>query len=441
MKHPIVDNPLCVERNLQASHIAKKFHEILGSQPTFIASAPSRVNLIGEHTDYNNGYVFPVAIDKYLHVAARKRDNRQVTLHALDLNERCEFSLERLRLNRGHQDNTTPNRLPAWSKYLTGVAYLLQESGRQLVGMDAVITGNVPIGAGLSSSAALAVSAALAFLAVAANGKEPISPSETDKMGLAALCQRAEHEFVGVNCGIMDQTISLFGQADHALFLDCQSLEHVHVPLNLAEHHIVVCNTKVKRELAVSEYNKRRAECEKGVDLLRKWLPGISSLRDVTLADFKKYEEELPALTQKRCRYVIEENARVLSAVSALKDGISQHRDSEIAPTSAVPQESLAQFGKLMKASHAGLRDDYEVSCKELDLLTDIAGSTAGVIGTRMTGAGFGGCTVSIVHHNALEILRTRVMAEYPQQTGIEPEMYLCNVSGGANVSPCLAKK
>ena len=433
MKHPVVDNPLCVEDNLQDSHIAKKFHEIFGSQPTFIASAPGRVNLIGEHTDYNNGYVFPVAIDKYVRVAAQKREDRQVTLHALDINERCEFSLEGPFTSRA-----------AWSKYLIGVAHLLQESGRRLVGMDAVITGNVPLGAGLSSSAALTVSAALAFLAVAADCHEPIfREGHHLRKELAALCQRAEHEFAGVNCGIMDGTISLFGQADHALFLDCQSLEHVHVPLNLAEHHIVVCNTMVKRELAASEYNKRRAECEKGVDILRKWLPGISSLRDVTLVDFKKYEEELPALTQKRCRYVIEENARVLEAVSALKTGVNQYRHSEgegkpaqgTAPTeSAVPQESLAQFGKLMNASHTGLRDDYEVSCKELDLLTDIAGSIAGVSGTRMTGAGFGGCTVSIVHRDALEMLRTRVMTEYPQHKGIEPEIYLCNVSGGATI-------
>lgn len=434
MKPLVVGHPLRVARNLQVPRIAKKFHEILGSQPTFIVSAPGRVNLIGEHTDYNNGYVFPVAIDKYLHVAVRKRDDRRVRLYALDLNERCEFSLEMGCPYRGNEGNTTQSRLPAWSKYLIGVAYLLQESGRQLVGMDALITGNVPIGAGLSSSAALSVSAALAFLAVAADSKAPVFGSETDKKELAALCQRAEHEFVGVNCGIMDQTISLFGRADHALFLDCQSLEHVHVPLNLAQHHIVVCNTKVKRELAASEYNKRRAECEKGVDLLSKWLPGISSLRDVTLADFKKYEEKLPALTQKRCRYVIEENARVLAAVSALKDGISQPLDSGLAPTSAVPQGALARFGKFMNASHAGLRDDYEVSCNELDLLTDIAGSISEVIGARMTGAGFGGCTVSIVHHNALEVLCTRVMTEYPQQTGIEPEIYLCNVSGGASV-------
>ena len=224
----------------------------------------------------------------------------------------------------------------------------------------------------------------------------------------------------------MDQTISLLGRENHALFLDCRSLEYEHVPLNLGEHAIAICDTKVKRELAASEYNKRRAECERGVDILSRWIPGISSLRDIALTDFKKHEEELPALTQKRCRYVIEENARVLEAVSVLK------RRSQSA--SAETDASLIQFGNLMNASHNGLRDDYEVSCKELDLLTDIARNIKGVIGSRMTGAGFGGCTVSIVHQDALEIFQTRVTTEYHQQTGVEPEIYLCNISDGAQV-------
>jgi galactokinase len=224
----------------------------------------------------------------------------------------------------------------------------------------------------------------------------------------------------------MDQTISLLGREDQGLFLDCRSLEYEHVPLNLEAHHIAICNTKVKRELAASEYNKRRAECEKGVDLLKQWLPGISSLRDIALTDFKKYEDELPALTQKRCRYVIEENTRVLDAVSVLKT-----RHPQIAEKT---DESLIQFGGLMNASHDGLRDDYEVSCKELDLLTDLARGITGVIGSRMTGAGFGGCTVSIVHENTLEMFQTLVPTEYYKQTDIEPEIYLCNVSNGAQV-------
>ena len=408
-------NPLDKKPN-RISLITQKFEETFGSPPAFIASAPGRANLIGEHTDYNDGYVFPVAIDKYLNIAARKRPDRRVTLHALDVNDSWEFCLDTL--------NSIPAQAPAWSRYLIGVASLLQASGRKIAGIDAVITGDVPIGAGLSSSAALSVSATLAFL-TAGSELEALA-SEKDKKALAALCQRVEHEFAGVNCGIMDQTISLLGQENHGLFLDCRSLEYEHVPLNLADHYIAICNTKVKRELAASEYNKRRAECERGVDILRRWVPGISSLRDIKLTDFKKYEVELPALTQKRCRYVIEENARVLDAVSVLK-GRSQR-------TSARTDESLIRFGSLMNASHNGLRDDYEVSCKELDLLTDIARSTTGVIGSRMTGAGFGGCTVSIVQRDALEAFETRMTTEYHEQTGIAPEIYICRVSNGAQV-------
>jgi galactokinase len=403
----------------RVSLATQKFKEIFGSPPTFTASAPGRVNLIGEHTDYNDGYVFPVAIDKYLNIAARKRSDRRVTLHALDVNDSYEFSLDRL---------PPTEQAPAWSHYLIGVASLLQASGRKVSGIDAVITGDVPIGAGLSSSAALSVSAALTFLTASSEvlpSRDSLR-SEIDNKELAALCQQVEHKFVGVKCGIMDQTISLLGREDQGLFLDCRSLEYEHVPLNLEAHHIAICNTKVKRELAASEYNKRRAECEKGVDLLKQWLPGISSLRDIALTDFKKYEDELPALTQKRCRYVIEENTRVLDAVSVLKT-----RHPQIAEKT---DESLIQFGGLMNASHDGLRDDYEVSCKELDLLTDLARGITGVIGSRMTGAGFGGCTVSIVHENTLEMFQTLVPTEYYKQTDIEPEIYLCNVSNGAQV-------
>ncbi len=396
------------------SPITERFEAVFGTPPTFIASAPGRVNLIGEHTDYNDGYVFPVAINKYLNIAVRKRSDRRVVLHALDVSESWDFSLD--------ARTPIPHQTPAWSRYLIGVASLLQASGKQVAGIDAIITGDVPIGAGLSSSAALSVAATLAFLTAASE----TAISENDKPELAALCQRVEHEFAGVKCGIMDQTISLLGQENCGLFLDCRSLEYEHIPLNLADHAIAICNTKVKRELATSEYNKRRAECERGVEILRQWLPGVTSLRDITVTDFKKHEEELPALTQKRCRYVIEENARVVAAVSALKcrsEGTSSRTD-----------ESLIAFGNLMNASHHGLRDDYQVSCMELDLLTHIARDITGVVGSRMTGAGFGGCTVSIVRNDALETFQTRVTTEYHQKTGIEPEIYLCHVSNGAQV-------
>ena len=413
------------KKSNQTAFITQKFEEIFGGTPTCIASAPGRVNLIGEHTDYNDGYVFPVAIDKYINIAARKRPDQNVVLHALDVNESLVERLEDWKIGA---PSLLPSALPfQWSRYIIGVASLLQASGRKVAGIDAVITGDVPIGAGLSSSAALSVAATLAFLTASSETVEDGFPiPEDNKKKLAALCQRVEHEFVDVKCGIMDQTISLLGRENHALFLDCRSLEYEQVPLNLGEHAIAICNTKVKRELAASEYNKRRAECERGVDILSQWIPGISSLRDITLTDFKKHEEELPALTQKRCRYVIEENARVLEAVSLLKE----HSQSASEET----DKSLGRFGSLMNASHNGLRDDYEVSCKELDLLTDTARSITGVIGSRMTGAGFGGCTVSIVHQDALEIFQTRLTTEYHQQTGIEPEIYLCNVSDGAQV-------
>ena len=404
------------KNSAHVSSITEKFDKTFGRPPTFIASAPGRVNLIGEHTDYNDGYVFPVAIDKYINIAVRQRSDRRVVTHALDVNESWDFSLDTL--------TSIPAQAPAWSRYLIGVAALLQESGKKVAGIDAVITGDVPIAAGLSSSAALSVAATLAFLTAGSESEVPIS--EQDKTKLAALCQRVEHEFAGVKCGIMDQTISLLGQEDCGLFLDCRSLAYEHVPFYLANHAIAICNTKVKRELAASEYNKRRAECERGVEILSRWLPGITSLRDITLADFKKHEEALPTLTQKRCRYVIEENTRVVEAVSALKctDKVTSH----------LPDESLIAFGHLMNASHNGLRDDYQVSCMELDLLTDIARNITGVAGSRMTGAGFGGCTVSIVHKDALEAFQAHVTTEYHEKTGIQPEIYLCRVSDGAQV-------
>ncbi|MDE0484830.1 MAG: galactokinase [Candidatus Poribacteria bacterium] len=402
-----------------SDRLQQEFNKRFGHPPEFIVSAPGRVNLIGEHTDYNDGFVFPVAIDKHLHIAAGKRSDRQVHLHALDMDETCTFSLEAI------EDAKTP----PWGNYLRGVAHLLQEQvlreiEHTLNGMSAVIAGNVPISAGLSSSAALEVASALAFLGACSlevadtdmNSDSEIELIEIPPMKLAALCQRAEHEFAGVNCGIMDQSISLLGKADHALFLDCRSLEYKQIPLNLTDILIVICNTNVKRELASSEYNKRRAECEKGVEILQRWMPSITSLRDVTLADFKKYEAELPQITQKRCRYVVEENTRVQNAVDAL-----------IA-------KNINTFGELMNASHAGLRDAYEVSCDELNILVDIAQSIDGVIGARMTGAGFGGCTVNLVYQDTVEEFQDRLMKEYTQRTGIEPDIYICNVGDGARI-------
>ena len=396
-----------------------EFINRFGHSPDFIVSAPGRVNLIGEHTDYNDGYVFPVAIDKYIHIVGSKRSDRQVHLHASDMDEEYTFSLDALNKSETH----------AWSNYLKGVAHLLQTQvlnkiGHTLRGMSVVISGNVPIGAGLSSSAALSVASSLAFLGVSGlqiadtsiNTNNDLSVIQLPPTELAALCQRTEHEFAGVNCGIMDPTISLLGKTDHALFLDCRSHEYTHVPLNFEDILLVICNSNVKRELASSEYNKRRAECERGVEIMQQWMPNITSLRDITSEDFKKYEAELPQITQKRCRYVVEENTRVQTAVNALT------------------RKDISTFGTLMNESHAGLRDAYEVSCDELNVLTDIAQSIDRVIGARMTGAGFGGCTVNLVYQDAVEMLQSRVMKEYTQKTGIEPDIYVCNVGDGARI-------
>lgn len=399
--------------------LSLEFKERFGDTPDFIASAPGRVNLIGEHTDYNDGFVFPAAIDRYIHIVGSKRNDRQVHLHALDINETCKFNL----------DTNADTNLPVWSNYLRGVAHLLQELvltnlGQTLNGMSALITGDVPIGAGLSSSAALEVASLLSFLSVCGfavtdtitDSNQAVELLDIPATELAALCQRAEHEYAGVKCGIMDPTISLLGKSDHALFLDCRSLAYRHVPLYLKDTLLVICNTNVKRGLASSEYNKRRAECEKGVKILQKWKPDIASLRDVTLNDLKKYEAELPHITQKRCRYVVEENARVENAVSSLTKG------------------DLETFGHLMNASHDGLRDRYEVSCPELDILTEIAQNTNGVIGARMTGAGFGGCTVNLVKKDSVHKFSERVMREYPNRTKIDPEIYVCNIGDGARI-------
>lgn len=396
-----------------------EFVNRFGHSPEFIVSAPGRVNLIGEHTDYNDGFVFPAAIDKYVYLVGCQRPDRQVHLHALDMDEECILSL----------DSPDTSGTPAWSNYLKGVAHLLQEQvlncmDQTLKGMSGVITGNVPIGAGLSSSAALSVASSLAFLGVCGlqldgtgtNTNSAATTIELPPIELAALCQRTEHEFAGVNCGIMDPTISLLGKSDHALFLDCRSLEYTHVPLNLEDILIVICNTNVKRELASSEYNKRRTECERGVEIMQQWIPAITSLRDVTLDDFKKHEANLPKITLKRCKYVVAENIRVQNAVNALTT------------------KNINTFGTLMNESHAGLRDVYEVSCDELNILTEIAQSIDGVIGARMTGAGFGGCTVNLVHQDSVETLRKRITGTYTQRTGIEPEIYVCNVGNGARI-------
>lgn len=382
--------------NERIEMLANGFKEHLGGEPEIMMRAPGRVNLIGEHTDYNDGFVLPVAIDRDIMVAARGRDNGLAKLYSLDYDATIEFSLDDIQYDSENK----------WSNYTKGVASLLKEDGYEIRGLEAAITGNVPLGAGLSSSAALEVAMAMVF--------QKLNELEIDPVKMALLCQKAENQFVGVNCGIMDQFISRMGQKNHALLLDCRELEYDLVSLELDGVKIVVCNTGVERGLVDSEYNKRRSECERGVALLEDFLPGIQALRDVDIADFHKYKNHLPEITDMRCGYVIEENTRVLESVQALTEG------------------DLIRFGILMNESHIGLRDEYEVSCPELDKMVTIAWSTEGVLGSRMTGAGFGGCTVSLVLEDAVEELVARVNKEYPEQTGLQPEIYVCTAEDGA---------
>ena len=388
-------------RRGETSNVRQRFAEIFGAEPAAVVRAPGRVNLIGEHTDYNDGYVLPVAIDRSILVAASPRDDRQVIIHTLDFGESVTFSL----------DDIEHDQAQAWSNYQRGVAYFLEEQGFKLPGLNAVIVGDVPIGSGLSSSAAIEVSMAYTW--------QVLAGFELSRVQLALLCQRAENEFVGINCGIMDQFVSALGQRDHALLIDCRSLYHQPVPLP-AGAAIIVADTMKRRGLVDSEYNARRRECEEGVRILQRYLPQVQALRDVSTDQFVEYEGQLPENVRKRCRHIIYENERVLRSVAALQAG------------------ALAAFGQLMNESHASLRDDYEVSCAELDIMAEAAWKVGGVYGSRMTGAGFGGCTVSLVTEEVIEDFRGQVAADYEEATGIVPQIYVCRAEDGvAEVSPC----
>jgi galactokinase len=386
MGEEIVDKQQLLE--VFASHFG-------GDTPPRLARAPGRVNLIGEHTDYNDGFVLPMAIDCALWLAVRPRSDRQVILYSLNFAEMAAFSLDDIR----------PSAERSWNDYVRGVAWALEEQGYQLTGMEGVVAGDVPIGAGLSSSAAIEVATAQAF--------QLVSGFEWDGVTVALACQRAENEFVGMQCGIMDQFIVALARKDHALLIDCRSLEYELVPLP-AGARIVVSDTMKSRELVGSEYNLRRQQCEEGVRLLGQRWPAIKALRDVSLEQFEQCEGQLPDVVRRRCRHIISENERVLASVAALKQG------------------HLAHFGRLMDASHISLRDDYEVSCRELDVITDIARAIEGCLGSRMTGAGFGGCAVSLVRNETVERFKEHLEKEYEGETGLRPRVYVCTASQGA---------
>jgi galactokinase len=386
---------------LNLNILQTEFTKIFSVPPECIVRAPGRVNLIGEHTDYNDGFVLPIAIDRETRIAARRRADRIVRMVALDFGgAMSEMSLDAIL-----RDDAQP-----WSNYIRGVALMLERRGVRLPGAEMVIHGNVPIGSGLSSSAALQVCAAMTF--------RTLGGFDLDGVTLAKICQKADNEFVGVQSGIMDQFIALLARADHALLIDCRDLSYASVPLpNGAK--IIVCDTMKRRGLVDSEYNARRAECEQAVRLLGAKLgKPIRALRDVSWDEFTRLADALPATVARRARHVITENARVLEAVAAAQRG------------------DLATFGALMDASHTSLRDDYAVSCPELEIMVEIARKQPGCLGARLTGAGFGGCTVNLVEEETAQAFVTNVAREYAKRTGRLPQIYPCRAMAGASELP-----
>jgi galactokinase len=377
------------------AQLQQRFQAEFGLGPRIFA-APGRVNLIGEHTDYNDGFVLPCAIGFMTHVAIAPRKDRRLVLVSDGFADRFEFELDQL----------PRARLGAWCDYVLGVAVTLHSLAPMEHGANVMVHGEVPIGAGLSSSAAVEVASALAFMSL--NGTLFPMPQ------VARLCQRAENTFVGARVGIMDQFVSCLGKAGHALWLDCRSLDSRLVPIP-DRVRLVICNTQVKHELAWGAYNRRREECDEGVRKLAQWYPGIRALRDVSLEELETHAADLEPTILKRCRHVVSENQRVMEGGRALADG------------------DVVRFGALMRASHASLRDLYEVSCAELDIMVELAESLPGFFGGRLTGGGFGGCTVNLVLAAEVKRFVAAIQQQYQQRTGIVPEIYVCAAADGAS--------
>ena len=369
------------------SHFTSRFDQ----SPRWIVRAPGRVNLIGEHTDYNDGFVLPLAIDRAVWIALRPRDDRRVVVHSIDYNQSAEFSLENLQ-----------NEKSGWIEYIKGTAWALADASFKLTGWEGVMQGDVPLGAGLSSSAALEMATARAF---AAAGNLDWNPAAMAKLG-----QRTENRWVGVNCGIMDQLISAAGRADHALLIDCRSLDTQPVPFP-AGVAVVVLDTSTRRGLVDSAYNERRSQCEAAAKFF-----GVTALRDVTVEQFQQSADGLDAVTRRRALHVITENDRTLKAADAMRSG------------------DAVGLGRLMQQSHVSLRDDYEVSSDALNAMVECASAHEACYGARMTGAGFGGCAMALIRAEAAEDFVRHTSTTYQQKTGHEPAVYVCRATNGAEV-------
>lgn len=362
-----------------------------------VYAAPGRVNLIGEHTDYNDGFVMPMAIEKDIRMVMQLREDKKVNAYSLDYDKLIEFKI----------DNLFYDKENIWVNYIKGIIDELQKMGKKLQGFNLIFTGNIPQGSGLSSSAALEVVTALAI--------SDLHKIEIEAVELALLAQRAENNFVNVQCGIMDQYISRLGKKDNALLIDCRTNEYLLVPFENEEYQIVICNSKVERGLVDSEYNNRRKECNQAVEFFAEKLDkNIKALRDLDLDTLHRYKEELSETVYKRAHHVISENKRVLAAKKALE------------------ANDMNNLGKLLYASHKSLSDDYEVSCDELDLLVDLASQQKGVKGARMTGAGFGGCTVNLVNKEYTADFVEKIKNKYYEKTNLKADIYITNPASGA---------
>lgn len=359
-----------------------------------VIRAPGRINLIGEHTDYNDGFVMPAAVDKEIFFAISPSADGRSVVYSMNYDERFEIDL----------DNPQPVKSPRWANYLLGVLYQYRERF-PVSAFYCVFGGNVPLGAGMSSSAALECGFAVAL--------SELNLLNVPKLDMIRIAQWAEHNYAGVKCGIMDQFASMMGKEGHAIVLDCRSLTHQYAPLELKDYQIILCDTKVKHSLVDSEYNTRRMECESGVAALWKYYPAVRSLRDITRDMLEKHRSELEGKAYQRCCYVIQEIARVQEAAADLKHG------------------NLAAFGKKMFETHEGLSSMYEVSCKELDFLVDEARKFEGVLGARMMGGGFGGCTINLVRKSQADQFVQHVQARYREKFNIEMQSYQVNVVDG----------
>jgi galactokinase len=376
--------------------VLQDFQRNFDEEPTIVRS-PGRVNIIGEHTDYNNGFVLPAAIDKAVYVAVSRRNDDAIKLYSGEFDESFETSLKTLKpTDKG------------WPNYILGVVDQLIKRSYPIRGFNLAIDGDVPIGSGLSSSAAVECATVFALNELFKLGIE--------KKELPFIGQKAEHTFAGVMCGIMDQFASVFGKKDHVIKLDCQSLDYEYVPLVLEGYKILLLNTNVKHSLGSSEYNTRRAQCEQGVAWVKEHHPEVNSLRDVNMEMLHKYVQPKDEVIYKRCKYVVEEKERLLTGCEDLKRG------------------DLKALGKKMFETHDGLSKEYEVSCEELDFLVDAVRDNPDVVGARMMGGGFGGCTINIVKEEAIDGLIDQLEESYRAKMGMDLSAYIAQIENGTSL-------